>query len=224
MRRELERDLPFDVVAKLDAAGFGALRARREHGGPEVSIEVFTRLLVDLMETNSYVAHLYRSHAGFVETLRFQPQVVRDHWFPIQVLEGATVGNASTERGGKVLGTLNTVLTRTPEGGILNGEEYYTTGSIFSDYTQVSVSADGQPDGSGSVIVSVAGKGDRLPEGHRGAASRRCGRTAARSDSYETRQRRDQTMARLDAEAGEACGLRRSVPNAVGVSNVWQWG
>lgn len=147
LERDLARELPFDVIRRLDEAGFGTLRVPAVQGGPGVSIEDFIHLLVDLAEADSNVAHVYRSHYGFLESLRFQPRRVQDAWYPL-VLAGATVGNASTEKGGNALGTLNTVLTQTPEGAVLNGEKFYATASIFSDYTRVSASlvdADGEP-------------------------------------------------------------------------------
>lgn len=145
LERDLERRLPFEEVRLLDQAGFGALRVPQEHGGPEASIEDFIRLLIDLAEADSNIAHLYRSHAGFVESLRFLPDDVQATWYP-RVLAGATVGNASTEKGGNRLGTLNTVLRATEDGWTLNGRKFYATGSIFSDYTRVSAAvqdADG---------------------------------------------------------------------------------
>lgn len=145
LERDLERRLPFEEVRMLDQAGFGALRVPQEHGGPEASIEDFIRLLIDLAEADSNIAHLYRSHAGFVESLRFLPDDVQATWYA-RVLAGVTVGNASTEKGGNRLGTLNTVLRPTEDGWTLNGRKFYATGSIFSDYTRVSAAvqdADG---------------------------------------------------------------------------------
>src|SRR5690606_1335344 len=98
LERELHRTLPFAEIRALNAAGFGTLRVPAEHGGPGVSIETLTHLLVELAEADSNIAHQYRSHLGFVDSLRFQPASVQDVWYP-RILAGATVGNASTEKG-----------------------------------------------------------------------------------------------------------------------------
>lgn len=167
LERDLERRLPFEEVRMLDQAGFGALRVPQEHGGPEASIEDFIRLLIDLAEADSNVAHLYRSHAGFLESLRFLPDDVQATWYP-RILAGETVGNASTEKGGNRLGTLNTTVTRTDEGWTLNGTKFYATGSIFSNYTRVSAAiqdADGNPvDGRCFAVVSVDAEGVTLED------------------------------------------------------------
>ncbi|WMY78632.1 acyl-CoA dehydrogenase family protein [Citricoccus sp. I39-566] len=147
VERERERGLPSDVVRALDEAGFGTLRVPANHGGPGISLVDFFRLVMDLAEADSNVAHIYRSHYGFLESLRFQPRPIQEAWYS-RVLAGATVGNASTEKGGNTLGTLNTTLTESGAGTAeLNGTKFYATGSIYSDYTRVSAARVG-PDGA----------------------------------------------------------------------------
>ncbi|MDS2172899.1 acyl-CoA dehydrogenase family protein [Nesterenkonia sp. CL21] len=143
VHRELARELPHEPVRLLDEARFGALRVPREFGGPGGSVEDLIRQVIRLAAVDSNVAHLYRGHFGFVDSLRFQPEEIQQAWYP-RVLAGATVGNASTEKGGNALGTLNTVLTQDEDGTWrLDGEKFYSTGTIFSDYTRVSASRPG---------------------------------------------------------------------------------
>lgn len=155
--RELHRTLPFDEIRELNAAGFGTLRVPVEHGGPGATIETLTRLLIDLAQADSNVAHQYRSHFGFLDSLRFQPDEIQRVWYP-RVLAGATVGNASTEKGGNSLGRLNTVITETPRGAVLNGRKFYTTGTIFADYTRVSAAVEGR-DGRRFAVVPTDAPG-----------------------------------------------------------------
>lgn len=140
--RELNRELPFEPVDTLDELGFGALRVPVAHGGAGVSVETLARILMDVAEADSNVAQLYRSHLGFVESLHFHVPEVQQHWYP-RVVQGETVGNAATERGGNALGCLNTTLTQGSGGWEVNGSKFYTTGTIFSDHTRVSASLPG---------------------------------------------------------------------------------
>ncbi|WP_271395801.1 acyl-CoA dehydrogenase family protein [Neomicrococcus lactis] len=154
LSRDLERILPFEQVKWLDDAGFGALRVPAEFGGAGVSLETLGRLLIDLAAADSNVAHLYRSHLGFVESVRFFDPARRSEWYG-RILQGETVGNASTEKGGNVIGTLNTKLTRALDGTWrLNGEKFYSTGTVFSDYTRVSVAVEGR-EGRSFVLVPI---------------------------------------------------------------------
>ncbi|OMH24169.1 acyl-CoA dehydrogenase [Tersicoccus phoenicis] len=163
LARDQDRTLPHEPVRWLDEAGFGALRVPVEYGGAGVSVETVTRLLIDLAAADSNVAHLYRSHLGFTESLRWQPTPVRERWYG-RIAAGQTVGNASTERGGNALGTLNTTLSRDADGGWrLNGTKYYTTGTIFSDHTRVSAALEGA-DGRRFAVVPVTADGVRVED------------------------------------------------------------
>lgn len=156
--RELNRRLPFEEVRALDEQRFGALRVPAEFGGPEISIEELITQLIRLAEADSNIAHLYRGHFGFVEALRFQPRHIQEFWYR-RVLEGKTVGNASTEKGGNALGTLNTRLRQDGTSWVLNGEKFYSTGTIFSHYTRVSASQEEGVDGRRFAVVATDAEG-----------------------------------------------------------------
>lgn len=160
--RELERILPFEQVSWLDDVGFGALRVPAAFGGEEVSVEELITEVIALAEADSNVAHLYRGHFGFVESLRFQPAAVRELWYA-RVLKGSTVGNASTEKGGNALGSLNTRLDRGEDGAAqLTGEKYYSTGTIFSTYTRVSAAQALEGEGRRFAVVPTDAAGVTL--------------------------------------------------------------
>lgn len=140
--REQQRILPFEQVQWLKDAGFTTLRVPASHGGSPISHEHLFSLLIELAAADSNVAHLLRSHFSFVETIALQSQEFQDRWFP-RVLAGEIFGNAATERGGNALGTTNTKLIQTGNGWVLQGEKYYTTGSIFADWVVVMATTDG---------------------------------------------------------------------------------
>ncbi|NMR29030.1 acyl-CoA dehydrogenase family protein [Crystallibacter degradans] len=140
--RELNRILPFEQVAWLNAEGFGKLRVPVEHGGDGVSFEHFFRLLIELAAADSSVAHLYRSHFAFVETVGLEGEAFARRWYP-RIVAGEIFGNAATEKAGNALGTTNTKLVRDGGKWLLNGEKYYTTGSIFAEWIAVMASTEG---------------------------------------------------------------------------------
>ncbi len=158
VHRELHRELPYAEVAELDAVRFGALRVPREYGGAGASVPELVRDVIRLAQADSNIAHLYRGHFGFVESLAFQPESIQRQWYPL-IASGQTVGNASTEKSGNSLGQLNTVLQRRSGGWRLTGEKFYTTGTIFSDYTRVSAAGEGREDGRRFAVVETAAEG-----------------------------------------------------------------
>jgi alkylation response protein AidB-like acyl-CoA dehydrogenase len=135
-QREKDRELPFDLVRKLLNAGFGSARVPVAAGGEGASLETVFARLIRLAAADSNVAHVFRGHLAFVEQQFFDPDpAVRDEWFQ-RVLEGAFVGNAQSELSNT--SDLATTLTETPEGLLLNGRKFYTTGSIYADWIDLS--------------------------------------------------------------------------------------
>jgi alkylation response protein AidB-like acyl-CoA dehydrogenase len=143
VERETNRVLPFEPVQWLNEARFGALRVPVEYGGFGASYLTLFRLLIELAQADSNVAHLYRSHIGFLETVSRKDEDIRRRWYP-RMAEGRIVGNASTERGGNLLGETNTKITRSGDRWVVNGEKFYSTGSIFADWIQVTAQIPGE--------------------------------------------------------------------------------
>ncbi|GAA3669141.1 acyl-CoA dehydrogenase family protein [Arthrobacter ginkgonis] len=143
--RDLARELPFEAVRWLNEERFGALRVPVSHGGFGASLETLVRLLVDLAAADPNVAHLYRSHIGFVEALRWESAQVQERWYG-RAAAGETVGNASTEKGGNALGSVATRLVLDDDGYRLDGEKFYSTGTIFAEWTMVTAGLDSGED------------------------------------------------------------------------------
>lgn len=159
--RDTTRTLPFEQVGWLNKARFGALRVPVSRGGHGASLLDAFRLLIELADADSQVAHLWRSHIGFAETVLLLPDdSLRDKWFE-RFAEGHIVGNAYTERGGNTLGALSTKLV--DEGGRwrVNGEKYYCTGTIYADWVAVAASRDDVP-GRHIAVVSTQHSGVRI--------------------------------------------------------------
>ena len=157
LAREQDRVLPFEQVRWLNEEGFGRLRVPTEHGGDGIGFEPFFRLLIELAEADSSVAHLYRSHFAFVETVGLESEDFRNRWYP-KVVAGEIFGNAATEKSGNVLGTTGTKLTRHGGDWLLNGRKYYTTGTIFAEWIAVMASTEGV-EGRQYAVVSTTQPG-----------------------------------------------------------------
>lgn len=150
--REQDHELPFECFGWLNALRFGALTLPVARGGYGATLAQTVELLVELAAADSSVAHVYRSHLGFLASLGAEEA---DVWFP-RVAAGETVGNAATERSGAALGTAATSLVRSnADGGWeLNGTKYYSTGSIFSDWIQVTAQIPRQEARSHALVGS----------------------------------------------------------------------
>ncbi|GAA1496842.1 acyl-CoA dehydrogenase family protein [Paeniglutamicibacter kerguelensis] len=151
--RDATRTLPFEQVGWLNRERFGALRIPVSEGGYGASLSDLFRLLIELAEADSQVAHLWRAHIAFVESaLMLQDAAVRSRWTE-RIAAGQIVGNAYTERGGNTLGSLNTTLEQRGERWFVTGEKYYCTGTIYADWVAVAAS---HPNLAGRQIALVS--------------------------------------------------------------------
>lgn len=134
------------------SAGLGRLRVPRDEGGAGQSIPDFFRTVIRLARADSNVAHIIRAHYWFVEQqLQTNDPDARARGLAI-VASNALVGNGFSEQSSRSTGLeFDTAFTPDGDGHRLNGQKFYSTGTIYSDYTQIWASA---PNGriAGAVI------------------------------------------------------------------------
>lgn len=144
--RETRRQLAVDEVKTLLQAGFGALRVPTEYGGAGVSIRQLFDLLIELGAADSNLSQAFRPHLAFVEEQRLralQGNAQARIWLS-RVVDGKFFGGAATEPGQGAAQRYQTAVTHTPSGWRLNGEKYYSTGSLYADYIAVAADRDGE--------------------------------------------------------------------------------
>jgi len=152
VERELNRELPHEPIQWLKQAGFGAVRVPVEYGGGGASLPQLFQLLIELAEADSNVPQALRGHFAFAEDrLNAAPGPNRDLWFK-RFVDGDIVGCAWTEIGNVAIGDVVTQVSPDGERWRLNGEKFYSTGSIFADWIDVYAR---RSDTGGDVIAAV---------------------------------------------------------------------
>jgi alkylation response protein AidB-like acyl-CoA dehydrogenase len=146
VQREASRSLAFQEVEALQQAGFGALRVPVEYGGSGVSIHQLFDLLIGLGAADSNLSQAFRPHLAFVEEQRLNALQgdARARTWLARAVEGKFFGNAVTEQGEGAAQRYKTAVTRTSDGWRLNGEKFYSTGSLYADYIAVAADRDGE--------------------------------------------------------------------------------
>ncbi|MDP9992167.1 alkylation response protein AidB-like acyl-CoA dehydrogenase [Variovorax boronicumulans] len=153
-QRENDRELAYEPVAWLNAERFGALRVPVEYGGVGASVEQLYDLLIELGEADSNLPQILRAHFGFIERLfaEIDPSL-HGPWMRLAA-EGVIFGNATTELGEGALGALQTTLSRDGDAWRLDGDKYYSTGTLYADW--ISVSAQRlNADGSSNRVIAL---------------------------------------------------------------------
>ncbi|MDO6409062.1 acyl-CoA dehydrogenase family protein [Pantoea phytobeneficialis] len=150
--RERHRTLPDEPLTWLKEAGFGTVRIPQEKGGWGASLPQLFQLLTELAEADSNLPQALRAHFAFVEDRLNQPDSpARDGWFR-RFIDGELVGSGWTEIGTVKLGDVITRVTPGEKGWTLNGEKFYSTGTLFADWIDVYARRN---DNQGDVIALV---------------------------------------------------------------------
>lgn len=151
--RERELKPPFEAIGWIKEAGLGRLRIPLEEGGGGASVRELFETVIALAEADSNVAHILRTHYWFVEQQLIAPDPDARARAIALLSSGALVGNGFSEQSKRPVGLyFDTAFTPDAAGGYrLNGTKYYSTGTLYSDYTQIWAAA---PDGriAGAVI------------------------------------------------------------------------
>lgn len=176
--RDLNDENPFDEVAALKRAGFGTLRLPPELGGAGLTVPQLFSAVIDVARADPVVAHIFRTHFWFTEE-RLRTAASGDpassQWLR-KVADGQLFGNAFSEKGSNAVGSLvfNTRLLPDPAGGYrLEGEKFYSTGTLFSDYLTVTATTD--HDSVATVVVPADRTGVKLIDDWDGFGQRRTG-------------------------------------------------
>ncbi len=153
--RDVERILPRDEIKWLRDAGFSTLRLPVEHGGLGLTLPEVFGLLIELSEADPNITNAYRSHLGFTEDVLNAPASPwRDAWLK-RLGNRETIGSGFSELGEGKIGTWSTRLVRDGDGWLLNGEKYYTTGSLYADWITLGA-ADGDGNSIGALVPTTA--------------------------------------------------------------------
>ena len=149
LQRELDGELPTEAVALLKSGGFGALRVPAAHGGRGLGLVDLTRLWIELAAVDANLPQAFRGHFALVEDRLWHHARSSDQrvWFD-RFAAGEMAGNAWSEVGSSI-DLPRTVLRPRADGSYrLDGTKYYTTGTIFAEWTDVHarVATPGHPD------------------------------------------------------------------------------
>jgi len=137
--RERDRIAPFEQIAWAKEAGLGRLRLPLAEGGGGASLREFFGTLIALAEADSNVAHILRTHFWFVEQqLVAVDPAARARGVAI-ITADELVGNGFSEQSKHAVGLhFDTTITPHPDGGYrLDGEKFYSTGTLYCDHTQI---------------------------------------------------------------------------------------
>ena len=138
LQREVDGELPVEAVRLLKSEGFGALRVPAASGGGGLDLVGLARLWIELAAVDANLPQAFRGHFALVEDRLWHHARTSDQrvWFD-RFVAGEMAGNAWSEVGSDI-DLPRTVLRQRADGSYrLDGTKYYTTGTIFAEWTDV---------------------------------------------------------------------------------------
>ncbi len=156
-RREAARELPFDEVRRLAAAGFGAVRLDEVDGGIGLSAGQLVELLVDLGAADANLPQLWRNHVAFVEDRLWHREGGADDVWIARIGAGAVIGGAWSERATVPGARSGTRFDGVSSPATVRGTKYYSTGSLYADW--ITVTAKTADDRDVLVVVDATHPG-----------------------------------------------------------------
>ena len=135
--RDRDRRLPhaeLDLLSDLGAFALTVPEADGGLGGGATDAVELTRLLAT---ADPSIAQVPQSHFVYLRLVEIagsselRRRIFRD------VLEGARVANAQSERGGKDINDIRTTVRPSTDGPVVDGRKFYATGSLFASWLAV---------------------------------------------------------------------------------------
>lgn len=179
--RDRERRLPHAEVEYLSDAGLFALTVPARFGGPDLPPSVVAEVFRTLATADGSLAQIPHSHYVYLTALRLAGSEALQRKIFEQVLDGARIANAQSEKRGRTVADVATTLTRTPDGAHLDGEKFYCTGSPYAHLLAV-LARDADSDEQVVAFVPADTPGIAIADDWNGLGQRTTGSGTVRFD------------------------------------------
>ncbi|WP_067688467.1 SfnB family sulfur acquisition oxidoreductase [Nocardia jejuensis] len=201
--RDRERRLPVSEIDRLSASGLLAVTVPAEFGGADLPPSAVAEVVRLLATADPNIAQIPHSHFVYLNLLRLAGDSAQQGRYFADVLSGARIANAQSERGGATVTDIATTVRPVDDGFRVDGVKYYCTGSLFADLLAVLTRLDdpdglsGLPAGEYVAYLPASTPGVRIVDDWNGIGQRTTGSGTVAFD--DVRVGRDQLLARSAA-------------------------
>lgn len=130
--RDAERILPFAEIEAYSQSGLWAITVPKQYGGAEVSSLTVAKIIAIISAVDGSIGQIPQNHFYALEVLRNTATEQQQQKLYSEVLKGARFGNALAEFKSKNSSQKHTIIKKTADGFVVNGEKFYCTGSLFA--------------------------------------------------------------------------------------------
>lgn len=137
--RDATATRPSEEISELRRTGLLGLTVPRDYGGIATSTRTLVEVFRVISAADPSIGQIPQNHFSHLDNVWSLGTPEQKAFFADEILAGAMLGNALSERG--VIGGLPNFKTRLREAGdgsyILSGRKYYATGALFAQWLPV---------------------------------------------------------------------------------------
>lgn len=135
--RDQQRILPYEAIEHLSQKGLGGIRIPKRYGGAFVSNKTLAQVFRILSKADSNVGQIPQNQISLLNLIDLMGNEEQKKRVFGEILAGKRLANGGPERQSKDSKTVHTTLIQNGEVWVLNGEKFYSTGSIFADWLTI---------------------------------------------------------------------------------------
>ncbi|WP_151809409.1 SfnB family sulfur acquisition oxidoreductase [Acinetobacter soli] len=135
--RDQQRILPYEAIEHLSQKGLGGIRIPKRYGGAFVSNKTLAQVFRILSKADSNVGQIPQNQISLLNLIDLMGNEEQKKRIFGEILAGKRLANGGPERQSKDSKTVHTTLIQNGEVWVLNGENFYSTGSIFADWLAI---------------------------------------------------------------------------------------
>ena len=135
--RDQQRILPYEAIEHLSQKGLGGIRIPKRYGGAFVSNKTLAQVFRILSKADSNVGQIPQNQISLLNLIDLMGNEEQKKRVFGEILAGKRLANGGPERQSKDTKTVHTTLIQNGEVWVLNGEKFYSTGSIFADWLAI---------------------------------------------------------------------------------------
>ena len=120
----------------MSQKGLGGIRIPKRYGGAFVSNKTLAQVFRILSKADSNVGQIPQNQISLLNLIDLMGNEEQKRVFG-EILAGKRLANGGPERQSKDSKTVHTTLIQNGEVWVLNGEKFYSTGSIFADWLAI---------------------------------------------------------------------------------------
>ncbi|WP_288399543.1 SfnB family sulfur acquisition oxidoreductase [uncultured Acinetobacter sp.] len=135
--RDQQRILPYEAIEHLSQKGLGGIRIPKRYGGAFVSNKTLAQVFRIFSKADSNVGQIPQNQISLLNLIDLMGNEEQKKRVFGEILAGKRLANGGPERQSKDSKTVHTTLIQNGEVWVLNGEKFYSTGSIFADWLAI---------------------------------------------------------------------------------------